>query len=655
MRYYAVAYFSKFIPKGSVKISTEKNINDVIKTVEEKDGAENITLMKYGMNCVSYLTPDNKLVTVAVNEGVERKIDFNADANCMSIYITTQENQMFAYENLEVQEFSIPAESITTTVFENKERCLIKSVSLFLYGDIANYRLQLYFALLQSYIISCEKIFANNFKYFLKKFVTFWSFDSSLYTNNGKKENKYMVFSSLQFILIFMPIFFICYYLAPNRYRNIVLLMGSLAFYFVGTINTPYHFILFISSILTDFSIGLCIEKHPKYKKAFLISGIVFHLICLCIFKYTNFILSELGKIYNGFNFFEEIILPIGISFYTFQGISYIADVYKGKIQSEKSLLKFTVYISMFAQLIAGPIVTYGEISDQLEQRKINRKLVFNGIGIFIFGLGLKVLLANPLGKLWSQAQAIGFESLSTPLAWMSVIAFSFQLYFDFFGYSLMAIGLGEMLGFKLPINFKHPYTSVTMTEFWRRWHITLGSWFREYVYIPLGGNRKGIFRTIMNLLIGWLLTGIWHGAGYNFLLWGFVLFLIIVTEKLWTGKFFNKHRVIGHIYMLFLIPLTWSVFAVNDIRQLGVLFARLFPFFGQGVWSIFRYDYLKYLGQYYPFFIVGILLSTKLPYRLLKQIKNKIIISIFLAVILAGSLYCMYRGFDDPFLYFRF
>ena len=218
-----------------------------------------------------------------------------------------------------------------------------------------------------------------------------------------------------------------------------------------------------------------------------------------------------------------------------------------------------------------------------------------------------------------------------------------------------MAIGMGKMLGFELPINFNHPYTSLTMTEFWRRWHITLGSWFREYVYIPLGGSRRSVPRIILNLLIVWLLTGIWHGAGYNFMLWGFMLFCILVIEKFFIGKYLNAHPFIGHIYMILLIPLSWAVFAVTDFSQLGVLFTRLFPFFGQGVWSVFRYDYLKYLGQYYPFLIIAVLFSTKLPYKLLKKIKSKIVIAVLLSAILAGSIYCMYRGLDDPFLYFRF
>ena len=309
----------------------------------------------------------------------------------------------------------------------------------------------------------------------------------------------------------------------------------------------------------------------------------------------------------------------------------------------------------MFEQLIAGPIVTYSQVKKELYSRKINLQLVINGIGTFIFGLSLKVLLANPLGKLWSQTCAIGFESISTPLAWMAIIAFSFQIYFDFFGYSLMAMGLGKMLGFQLPKNFNHPYLSKSMTEFWRRWHMTLGSWFREYVYIPLGGNQKGKVFTIRNLFVVWLLTGVWHGAGYNFLLWGCILFLIIVLEKYVIGDYLNQHTICGHLYMLFLIPLTWAIFAIEDIGQLGQFFMRLFPFFGQGIWSIFQYDYLKYFNLYYPFLITGFLFSTKLPYQVLKKIKHTKIIYIFIMMIFFASVYCMYQGLDDPFLYFRF
>ena len=463
-----------------------------------------------------------------------------------------------------------------------------------------------------------------------------------------------MVFSSLEFIFLFMPIFFGCYYLAPRFMLNIILLIGSLSFYFIGTIHNPEHFILFVISMLVDYKIGILIEKNAKNKKFFLLIGIIFHVICLSIFKYLNFITAEVGKIINDTNVSTNIILPIGISFYTFQGLSYIVDVYRGKVKAEKSLLRFTVYISMFEQLIAGPIVTYVQVKKELYDRKINKQKIINGICIFVFGLGLKVLLANPLGKLWSQTCSIGFESISTPLAWIAIIGYSLQIYFDFFGYSLMAIGLGKMLGFNLPKNFNHPYLSKTMSEFWRRWHMTLGTWFKEYVYIPLGGNRKGKLITIRNLFLVWLLTGIWHGAGYNFLLWGFIIFLIMIFEKFVIKDYFNKHPLCGHLYMIILIPITWAIFSIEDINQLGIFLQRLFPIFGNGIWSIFRYDYLKYLKIYYPFLIVGILFSTKFPYRILKKL-NKRIVYILIFIIFSASLYCMYRGLDDPFLYFRF
>ncbi len=461
-----------------------------------------------------------------------------------------------------------------------------------------------------------------------------------------------MVFSSLQFVFVFMPIFFACYYSAPNKMKNAVLFFGSMFFYFVGTLDSPEHFILFVLSVVLDFALGLLIERYRKHGKTLLSVGVILHLVNLGLFKYSPFVVNDVLGISARFT--ESIVLPIGISFYTFQGISYIADVYRGKVKAQESLLKYTVYISMFEQLIAGPIVTYGQVENELSERRIEKSKVFRGIGTFVFGLGLKVLLANPVGKLWSQTCAIGFDSISTPLAWMAIFAFTFQIYFDFFGYSLMAIGLGDMLGFDLPKNFDHPYTSRTLSEFWRRWHITLGSWFREYVYIPLGGNRNGNLATVRNLLAVWLLTGIWHGAGYNFVLWGVVLFLVILIEKFFIGKYLAK-TPLSHIYMIIMIPLTWAFFAIEDLGEISIFFTRLFPFFGQGVWSTFRYDYLKYLKLYCPFLIAGVLFSTKLPYNILKRIKNRVAVIIITSIIFVASVYCMYRGFDDPFLYFRF
>lgn len=450
-----------------------------------------------------------------------------------------------------------------------------------------------------------------------------------------------MVFSSLHFIFIFMPLFFLCYYLVPKHHKNIVLVMGSLGFYFIGTKDHPEYLLLFIIMMLIDYMTGIITSYSLKYKKIIISLGITSHIACLIFFK----IAGNQG----------HIVIPIGISFYTFQGISYIVDVYKNKVNAEKSFLRYVAYISMFEQLIAGPIVTYNQVKNELTSRNIDKTTVFSGFCMFIFGLGLKVLLANPIGKLWTQITVIGFESISTPLAWMGIWAFSFQIYFDFFGYSLMAVGLGKMLGFNLPKNFNHPYTSLTMTDFFRRWHITLGNFFREYVYIPLGGNRNGNIAVIRNLLLVWVLSGLWHGIGYNFLLWGVAVFSVILIEKFILGRFLNKIHSVGHIYMMFLIPVMWAIFAITDKQSLILFFTRLFPFSTQDIWSEFRYDYIKYLKIYYPFFIAGILLSTKLPYAILKKVKNKFVISTFISCIFIACIYCMYQGFDDPFLYFRF
>lgn len=453
-----------------------------------------------------------------------------------------------------------------------------------------------------------------------------------------------------------MPMFFIPYYRMPRGFKNYWILLASLVFYFISTVDNPMYLTVFIVNILLNYLMGICLEKcKKKYKKSILIIGVIINISQLFFFKYLNFILSEINLILDNYEISSNIVLPIGISFYTFQGLSYLCDIYKGKIKAEKSLLRYAVYIAMFEQLIAGPIVTYDCIKNELVKKKISFYRIKNGLEIFVFGLGLKVLLANPLGKLWTQTKTIGFESISTPLAWMAIIAFSLQIYFDFWGYSLMAIGLGKMMGFELPKNFDFPYTSLTMSEFWRRWHITLGSWFKEYIYIPLGGNRHGTFYTIRNLFIVWILTGAWHGAGYNYILWGIALFFVLVVEKYIIGNFLNGHKFIGHLYMIILIPVMWSIFAIENLTEWRIFFFRLFPLFGEGLWSSFRYDYIKYWNIYWPFLLIGILLCMKKPFIILEKIKNDKVIFAFLTIIFISSLYCMYCGFDDPFLYFRF
>ena len=450
-----------------------------------------------------------------------------------------------------------------------------------------------------------------------------------------------MVFSSLQFIYIFLPVFFMVYFLTPAKDRNVILYLGSLVFYTVGVIECPWYLLLLLSSVLVDFAAGLAIGKGKKRRTFFLIAGVGYHLVFLIFFKYMNQFIPE-----------NNWLLPAGISFYSFQGISYLADVYRKKCKPEPSFLKVATYISMFPQLIAGPIVTYDEVADHLDKRRHSKRRFLKGMEFFIGGLALKVLLANPMGSLFTELGTIGYESVSTPLAWMGILAFTFQIYFDFFGYSLMAIGLGYCMGFKLPKNFNHPYMSKTMTEFWRRWHITLGRWFREYVYIPMGGNRKGGFRTLINLAVVWFLTGIWHGSSVNFLMWAGFILIFILLEKLFLRKIMEKFSLLGHLYMFLLIPLSWVFFAITDFSSILVFMGRLFPF--DGNFGVYPGDYLEYLGSYWYLFIPAFFLATPLPYKLYGKCPVALKV-VGMLVLLGGATYCMFRGMNDPFLYFRF
>ena len=344
-------------------------------------------------------------------------------------------------------------------------------------------------------------------------------------------------------------------------------------------------------------------------------------------------------------------MLPLGISFYTFQSISYLVDIYIRKIKSENSLIKYAMYVFMFPQLLSGPIVSYNYINEQLDKRKKCLKNVFIGFKYFIVGLGFKVLLANRIGGIWNDILMIGIESISTNLAWLGIIGYSLQIYFDFYGYSLMSIGLGKMIGFTLPDNFKTPYLSVSMTEFFRRWHITLGTWFRNYIYIPLGGNRKGKLRTIFNLLVVWLLTGLWHGANYNFILWGLVIFAIIIIEKLWLKEYLDRHKFVGHLYMLFLIPITWAIFAITDLQQLIIMFKKMFTF-SEGLYLL---DYIKYFKIYGILIILGIICSTGVVEKFIIKKQNNIFTISLLIIIFCSSIYYLYIGLNNPFLYFSF
>ena len=471
-----------------------------------------------------------------------------------------------------------------------------------------------------------------------------------------------MVFSSIAFIMYFMPVFFLVYYILPASYKNAWLFLASLGFYYYGVRGNPGYLLLMIMSVVVNLVAGKLIEaqKTKRARKAWLVVGIVYDLGWLILFKYLGFLIENLNALFGAMHVKVQLetwnlILPIGISFYTFQIISYLVDVYRRETKAEKSLISLGTYLCMFPQLIAGPIVNYHLIQEQLHKRKHSMVKVESGLKVFALGLAYKVLLANRVGHLWTEVTAIGYESISTPLAWMSIVAYSLQLYFDFYGYSLMAIGLGRMMGFDFPQNFNNPYMAVSMTDFWRRWHMTLGGWFREYVYIPLGGNRGGFAKTVRNMFVVWLLTGLWHGASWNFVLWGLLLFVLLFVEKAGLGKVLERHKALGHIYMILWIPLSWLVFVITDLSQLGIYLQKLFPFFGSTGTVLFQGDYLKYGKTYGIYLVLGILFATGVQEKLLKKNKNRLWVILLLLALFWASVYCMYLGMDDPFLYFRF
>lgn len=471
-----------------------------------------------------------------------------------------------------------------------------------------------------------------------------------------------MVFSSLTFLFAFLPIFLVLYYCSPAKYRNGLLFMGSLVFYGIGE---PLYLCLIICSVLVNLGIGLLIDRSERLsgKRLWLITGLLYNFGLLFFFKYTNFFLENINGVLRLCHSSTqlkllELTLPLGISFYTFQIVSYIVDVYRGKVEADHSVISLGAYLCMFPQLIAGPIVVYSDVRRELHKRTITIHNLDDGLKTFILGLGFKVLLANRVGTLWNEVCTIGFESISTPLAWLGSLAYSMQLYFDFCGYSLMAIGLGRMLGFTIPENFHHPYLSRSVTDFWRRWHITLGAWFREYVYIPLGGNRKGRIRTVVNLGIVWLLTGFWHGAAWNFILWGVFIFLLEILEKNLLLPVLNHKsiaaHIFSHIYMILYILVSWTIFAISDFHQLAMYLARMFPFFDMGH-TLNPYDFVKYLTDYGILLICCILFCTAGPEKLYHRFKNKLGGIVIALVIFWYSVYYLAIGMNNPFLYFRF
>lgn len=469
-----------------------------------------------------------------------------------------------------------------------------------------------------------------------------------------------MVFSSLTMIYVFLPIVLLLYFISPNRIKNFILLVSGLIFYAWGE---PVYIWVMIVSSFTDYMAGLIMTKYDdntKIRRIALIASMTVGLGFLMVFKYSGFFITNINDLFNTSIPIPELSLPIGISFYTFQSMSYTIDLYWRKIKVQKNFLDYLCYVSLFPQLVAGPIVKYEDVQNEIHERKVNIKLVGEGVNMFIKGLAKKVLLANNIGSLWTQIKVMDFNEISVVTAWIGILSFTFQIYYDFSGYSDMAIGLGKMLGFNFPPNFDHPYISKSISEFWRRWHITLGSWFREYIYIPLGGNRNGTLKTVRNSFIVWALTGFWHGASWNFILWGVFYGILIIFEKLYFRKVLEKlPSFIRIIYTFLLVVIGWVLFDTSNITEAGQLLKAMF-----GFGNTFIDDYSIYqISSYGIIFILCIVLSTNITEKVVSILTSKksstklyyYSLPVIQVVIMVVCTAYLVDANYNPFLYFRF
>ena len=466
-----------------------------------------------------------------------------------------------------------------------------------------------------------------------------------------------MIFSSIPFLFFFFPFFLLLYYVVPFKYKNIILLIFSLVFYAWGE---PIYILLMIFSSVVDYFNGLMIEKHKdnkKLKKIFLVLSIIINLSLLGFFKYADFLINSINNIFNLSIPLLKLGLPIGISFFTFQTMSYSIDVYRGEVKAEKNFFTFMTYVSMFPQLIAGPIVRYETVSRELYERKINFSNFSNGLLRFMKGLFKKVIIANNVGYLWSVMSTN--PNMSVLGAWLGIIAFTFQIYFDFSGYSDMAIGMGKMLGFNYLENFNYPYIASSITDFWRRWHISLSTWFRDYVYIPLGGGRVKTIINIRNILIVWMLTGLWHGASWNFVLWGAYYGILLILEKFILKKWIDKlPKICKHIYTLILVIIGWLIFAFEDMNLLSEYAKTMFGLNGKFINSTFIY----YFSNYFIILVIATIFSMPVYKKIENILKNKkhvwikfsIVLVVYLVLLIITTAYLVSDTYN-PFLYFRF
>jgi len=474
-----------------------------------------------------------------------------------------------------------------------------------------------------------------------------------------------MVFSSLTFLFFFLPITLFIYYVSPKKLKNIVLLIVSLFFYAWGE---PIYIALMIFSACVDYFHGLLIHKYRLINrlkaKVVLISSLIVNIGILTFFKYADFLIDSVNVLVGTGMDPLHLSLPIGISFYTFQTMSYSIDIYRGQVLPQKNPISLALYVSLFPQLIAGPIVRYQTIAEELQRREWNPSQFSDGIKIFIIGLGKKVLLANNIGLLWNDIQNQSPTELSVLTAWLGIIAFSLQIYFDFSGYSDMAVGLGKMFGFNFPRNFHYPYISKSVTEFWRRWHISLGTWFRDYVYIPLGGSRKGKLLNFRNLFIVWGITGLWHGASWNFVLWGLYFGVLIAIEKAgWLNILKKMNPVFQHAYLLFVVLISWVLFVFEDFME-GLEYAKIM--FGLSMNNLYDTQFLYYFYTHIVLLIILLIASTpalfafrhtyisKQSKTVISIVDHVVIPTYYLLILLLSTSYLVDASYN-PFLYFRF
>lgn len=471
-----------------------------------------------------------------------------------------------------------------------------------------------------------------------------------------------MVFSSVLFLFRFLPIFMICYFLVPRKMKNLVLFLGSLVFYAWGE---PVYIFLMLFSTISDYVWGRLIEEYrgKDHSRIFLLCSIGINLFILGFFKYADFLMQTVNAVFGTSIPFLNLPLPIGISFYTFQTMSYVIDVYRGDTKAQRNILQFGVYVTMFPQLIAGPILKYHQVERYLQDRRTDLDAISYGAKRFVTGLAKKVLLANNLGLLWKQVTELGTDQMSVLMAWLGIAAFALQIYFDFSGYSDMAIGLGAVLGFHFPENFNYPYIATSVKDFWHRWHISLSTWFKEYVYIPLGGNRKGLPRQLFNILVVWMLTGIWHGAGWNFLFWGLWFALFLILEKLFLGEVLESvPKVFGRVYTLAVVLISWVFFALESPGEILAYLQAMFGMNGVGpVNSLAMFLSNEYLVLLVIALVACLPLGSRLVHALkssktgpamaLYRLGEKVIPAVLLLLSVAYIVDASY----NPFLYFRF